>query len=98
MANYLRQDLIKKAKQEIGKVYSDVKIVGVSNIRTKAGKILHEAVCLRCGSPFVFLVSIQMLRTGNTKSCGCLRVDLGKERFVELNKNRSKKDENEQTD
>ena len=98
MANYLRQDLINKAKQEVGKVYGDVKVVGVSNIRTKTGMILHEAVCLRCGSPFVFLVRIQMLRIGNTKSCGCLRSDIGKERFIEWNKNRSKKDENEQTD
>lgn len=98
MANYLRQDLINKAKQEVGKVYGNVKVVGVSNIRTKTGMILHEAVCLRCGSPFVFLVRIQMLRTGNTKSCGCLRSDIGKERATELNKNRSKKDANEQTD
>lgn len=99
MADYLRQDFINKAKEEIGKVYGDIKVVGVSDIRTKKGTILHEAVCLRCGSPFVFLVRIQMLRNGNTKSCGCLRSDIGKERVAKWNKQRKEQqNENEQTD
>lgn len=94
-AKNVRWDLIEKAKKEIGNIYGEVKVVGVSNIRSKAGQILHEAVCLRCGSPFIFIVNIHMLRSGNTKSCGCLRIDVGKERYTTWNKNRSKK--NEQT-
>lgn len=72
---WIRRDHEENALKHIGEVYGFVKIVGVSEMRTKTKERLYVCECLRCGDPTPFLSRLYTLRSGNTKSCGCYRID-----------------------
>lgn len=72
---WIRRDHEANALKHIGEVYGFVKIVGVSEMRTKTKERLYVCECLRCNEGVTFLSRLHPLRSGNTKSCGCYRID-----------------------
>lgn len=61
-----------------GDIYSNVKVLNYSH-KNKHGKKVYECECLLCGANFETMGTL--LRTGRTKSCGCLSRKLASERF-----------------
>lgn len=53
----------------IGNVYQNLKILDITNQRTKSNQILYKCECLLCGN--TRLVPLGELKRGNAKDCGC---------------------------
>lgn len=64
---------------EIGGVYNGIKVLEFSH-RDKHGKKRYKFLCPYCNSEFVTLGTV--VRTGKTKSCGCLSKKLSKKRLT----------------
>lgn len=62
----------------IGKIYNNVEILSFSH-KDKNGKKRYKCKCLLCGNEFVTLGTT--VKTGRTKSCGCLSRKKAKERM-----------------
>lgn len=85
---WIRHDKVAAAEAEIGNTYGYIHVVGVSEKRSKQRRILHEVTCTRCNDGFVYLINLSMAKCGGTKSCGCLRSDLGLEKTRRINEAR----------
>ena len=64
---------ISKRKIAIGDVYNFLKVEELVG-KNKEGRLLYRCVCLRCGNGEITTTGKQ-LRSGTTKSCGCLKKD-----------------------
>jgi hypothetical protein len=60
---------------EIGKTYNRLKIVKEIGIRKNPSGVSHNYVKAKCICGNIIEVSMSSIRSGNTKSCGCLRWD-----------------------
>lgn len=78
---------IHKKKNIIGKKFGRLIVERESSERTKDGHVAWECVC-ECGK--VVVVSGHSLRSGGTKSCGCLAKDLRIKRLKIHGKSHSK--------
>lgn len=87
---WIRYDKLAAAEAEIGNTYGFIKVVGVADQRSKQRRILHKVVCTRCDDGYVYLVNLSVVKQGGTKSCGCLRSDLGVAKMQRINEARGK--------
>lgn len=62
-----------KTKANIGDVYGRLTILQILDKRTSQGHIVVETIC-SCGN--IKVVEFRRLRSGVTKSCGCLKKEL----------------------
>lgn len=60
-----------KIKDLIGKKFKKLKVLEQLKEKTKSNKILYRCIC-DCGNEHI--VSGDLLRSGKTKSCGCLKI------------------------
>lgn len=64
----------------VGKKYGRLRVIEqAKNTRTKSGRT-HVMYCCECDCGTKILVKAENLRSGNTKSCGCLEKDINKEK------------------
>jgi hypothetical protein len=63
---------IKSARELIGKQFNRLTIQKILTSRTNDGHVLSECVC-DCGT--VLNIRLSYVKTGKTKSCGCLNVE-----------------------
>lgn len=64
---------------EIGKTYNNIKVLSFSH-KDNHGKKRYNCKCLLCGNNFVTLGTT--VKTGKTKSCGCLSKKASKDRMT----------------
>ena len=68
-----------------GHVYGYLTVIEIRERRNKNGRIVWKCQC-KCGSRVV--VEARHLQAGNTRSCGCLRIEIAR-RKKELRESKS---------
>ena len=76
----------KRIKNEVGKIYNNLLVKELLDEHNKDGRVLFLCECLLCGKECK--VTGKALRSGTTKSCGCLkeenRKNIGNRTFKDL--------------
>jgi hypothetical protein len=61
-----------KSIESIGKIYGEVKVINLLGVNKKVGSMMVTGECQHCEDKTLFIVQLNHLKEGSTKSCGCL--------------------------